>query len=78
MNRPQVTISLSHRSGAAICAVAPAGVDLGCDLEVIEPRSEAFVADYFTVDEQALVAQVVRGGPVPARDPALEREGERA
>jgi 4'-phosphopantetheinyl transferase len=26
-------------------------------LEIIEPRSEAFVADYFTVEEQALVAQ---------------------
>jgi len=53
-----VTVSISHRSGAAICTVAWSGVDLGCDQEVIEPRSEAFVADYFTQDEQALVAQV--------------------
>ena len=53
-----VTVSISHRSGAAICAVAMSGVDLGCDQEVIEPRSEAFVADYFTEDEQALVARV--------------------
>ncbi len=53
-----VTISISHRSGAAICAVAMSGVDLGCDQEVIEARSEAFVADYFTEDEQALVARV--------------------
>jgi 4'-phosphopantetheinyl transferase len=53
-----VAVSISHRSGAAICAVAMSGVDLGCDQEVIEPRSEAFVADYFTQDEQALVAQV--------------------
>jgi len=53
-----VTVSISHRSGASICAVALSGVDLGCDQEVIEPRSEAFVADYFTEDEQALVAQV--------------------
>ncbi len=53
-----VTVSISHRSGNAMCAVAWSGVDLGCDLEVIEPRSEAFVADYFTQDEQALVAQV--------------------
>ncbi len=52
-----VTISISHRSGAAICAVAVLGVDLGCDQEAIEARSEAFVADYFTEDEQALVAR---------------------
>jgi 4'-phosphopantetheinyl transferase len=30
---------------------------LGCDLEVIEPRSDAFVSDYFTADERALVAR---------------------
>jgi 4'-phosphopantetheinyl transferase len=52
-----VTISISHRSGTAICAVTLSGGELGCDLEVIEPRSEVFVADYFTHDEQALVAQ---------------------
>lgn len=57
-NKPaDVTISLSHRDGIAICAVAPSGVALGCDLEMIEPRSDAFVADYFTPEEQALVAQ---------------------
>ncbi len=38
-----------------MCVVAPAGVSLGCDLEVIEPRSAAFVTDYFTRNEQALV-----------------------
>jgi 4'-phosphopantetheinyl transferase len=52
-----VTISLSHRTGTALCTVAPFGVRLGCDLEVIEPRSEAFVTDYFTPEEQDLVAR---------------------
>jgi len=57
-NKPAVaTISLSHGAGRAICAVAPAGVELGCDLEVIEPRNEAFLSDYFTAEEQALVAR---------------------
>ncbi len=57
-NQPaMVTISLSHRDGKAICAVAPSGVEMGCDLEVVEPRSDAFVADYFGVEEQALVAR---------------------
>jgi 4'-phosphopantetheinyl transferase len=57
-NQPvAVTISLSHRAGTAMCAIGLSGVDLGCDLEVIEPRSDAFVADYFTAKEQALVAR---------------------
>lgn len=48
-------ISLTHRSGKAMCAVAPANVDIGCDLELIEERSAAFLSDYFTPDEQTLV-----------------------
>lgn len=52
-----VTISLSHRAGAAICTVAEPGVELGCDLEVVEPRSAAFLADYFTQEERAFVEQ---------------------
>lgn len=51
------TISISHRNGIAICAVAVGNVMLGCDLELIEARSDAFIADYFTQEEQALVAQ---------------------
>ena len=50
-----VVISLSHRSGIAACAVAPAGALLGCDLESVEPRSQAFIADYFTAAERSLV-----------------------
>ncbi len=49
-----VEISLSHRGGLAVCVVAPSGTELGCDLESVEPRSAAFVADYFTAEEQAL------------------------
>jgi 4'-phosphopantetheinyl transferase len=52
-----VNISLSHSNGTALCAVAPPGTELGCDLEIIEPRSDAFIADYFTSDEQALIAR---------------------
>ena len=54
-----VTISLSHRAGRAVCAVTPFPGALGCDLEVIEPHSDAFIADYFATEEQALVARVV-------------------
>lgn len=51
-----VAISLSHRAGRAMCVVAPPETALGCDLEIVEPRSDAFVSDYFTAEEQALVA----------------------
>jgi 4'-phosphopantetheinyl transferase len=53
-----ITISLSHSSGVAVCAVAPYPTALGCDVEAIEPRSDAFVADYFTAEEQELVARM--------------------
>jgi len=57
-NQPAaVTISLSHRDGIAACAVAMSGLEIGCDLEMVEPRSDAFVADYFTSEEQVLVAR---------------------
>lgn len=51
------TISITHRDGVAACAVVKSGVPIGCDLEMVEPRSDAFVADYFTTEEQALVAR---------------------
>ena len=58
-----IAISLSHRAGTAMAAVGPSGIALGCDLEIIEPRSDLFIADYFTHKEQVLVA----------RAPALDR-----
>lgn len=52
-----VTISISHSAGRAVCALARGKVALGCDLEKIEPRSDIFVADYFTQEERAWVAR---------------------
>ncbi|MGA3053676.1 MAG: 4'-phosphopantetheinyl transferase superfamily protein [Candidatus Korobacteraceae bacterium] len=55
-NQPAgVAISLSHRAGVAACAVTLSGAELGCDLEIVEPRSDAFLADYFVTEEQALI-----------------------
>jgi 4'-phosphopantetheinyl transferase len=51
-----LALSLSHAAGRGLCAVTAAGVALGCDLERIEPRSRAFVADYFTDEEQSAIA----------------------
>lgn len=53
-----VTISLSHREETAICALSLAPGALGCDLEVVELRSHAFVVDYFAAEEQTLLAGV--------------------
>jgi 4'-phosphopantetheinyl transferase len=58
-----VAISLSHRGGIAACAVGEPDAMLGCDVEVVEPRSDAFVADYFTPEEQAIIRQA----PDPVR-----------
>jgi phosphopantetheinyl transferase len=52
-----LTISLSHQAGLAVCAIAPTRIELGCDLEAIEPRSQSFIADYFTRVEQERVSR---------------------
>ena len=55
-NRPAAAaISLSHRAGIAACAVTRSDGVLGCDLELIEPHSGAFLTDYFTTEEQSFV-----------------------
>lgn len=52
-----VSISLSHRDGTAACAVVSPGGVVGCDLELVEPRSDVFIGDYFTADEQTCIAR---------------------
>ncbi len=53
--RPE-SLSLSHSHRLAFCAlVTHPELRIGADLEKIEPRSEAFIADYFTPAEQTLV-----------------------
>jgi len=52
------SISISHRQGIAMCAVGPASSALGCDLEIIEPRIDAFVRDYFTEQEQVAINNI--------------------
>ncbi len=51
-----ISISISHSAGAALCTIAPFGTNVGCDIEQIDPRSDAFIADYFTAQEKALIA----------------------
>jgi 4'-phosphopantetheinyl transferase len=51
------SLSMTDRADQAVCVVAPPGLGLGVDLELLEPRSDAFVADYLTPREQSIVAQ---------------------
>jgi len=50
-----VSVSLSHSGGFGFAAAAVGTVGLGCDVEAVEARSEAFVADYFTANERAWI-----------------------
>jgi 4'-phosphopantetheinyl transferase len=57
-NRPaNLVISISHRAGYALCVLSSLPVRLGCDMEIVEPHGDAFVADYFTFEEQDLIAR---------------------
>jgi 4'-phosphopantetheinyl transferase len=53
--RLPVSISISHRGGIAIAAIVDAPRVVGCDLELIEPRSEAFIREWLAPAEQALL-----------------------
>ena len=50
-----VSVSITHRDGVAVCAVAEAGVALGCDLELVEARPAVFAGDWFTAGERKRV-----------------------
>jgi 4'-phosphopantetheinyl transferase len=53
--RAPCSLSISHRAGRAACAVGPPHLALGCDLELVEPRSDGFVDDFLTSREGAIV-----------------------
>lgn len=49
-------VSLSDRAGWAVCMVSELHGSVGCDVEIVEPRSAGFVADFLTATEQEYVA----------------------
>ncbi len=59
-------VSIAHSGGRALAVVGAPGVPFGADLETIEPRSEAFVQDYFLAYEQRWIAS----HPEPSRPAA--------
>jgi len=52
---PPVSLSLSHAWGMGFAAAVAGAVPIGCDVEALRPRSDAFVSDYFTAPEAELV-----------------------
>lgn len=43
--------SISHSNGLAFCALGPAGVAVGADIEQVAPRRRPFAEDFFTPGE---------------------------
>ena len=56
--RSAFEISLTHRAGRAACAVATSQIPIGCDLELVEPRSSNFIDDYFVAEERQILMRV--------------------
>lgn len=54
-------LTMTDRADQAVCVVGPPGTHIGCDLELVEPRTDAFVADYLTPAEQAFVRSAAIG-----------------
>ncbi len=48
-------VSLTDRAGCAVCLVAERAAAVGCDVELVEPRSDAFIRDYLTEPESRFV-----------------------
>jgi 4'-phosphopantetheinyl transferase len=48
-----LSLSVSHRDGVAVAAVAGLPIRVGVDLETLETRSDAFVREWLSADEQA-------------------------
>ena len=60
-----LALSLSHRGGTGLAAATWAARAVGCDLELVEARSAAFVRDYLRPREQALVVSAAAWGGAP-------------
>jgi 4'-phosphopantetheinyl transferase len=61
-DRPaEVSMSMTDRADWAVSVVGPSRLGLGCDLELVEPRSTGFVCDFLTDAERALVEAAPSG-----------------
>ena len=55
-NPISAVIAMTDRADWSVCAMFDSGGRVGCDLELVEARSPAFIADYFTETEQQRIA----------------------
>lgn len=53
--RAAVSVSLSHRGDRALAVITDVPAVVGCDLELVEPRSAAFIREWLAPAEQRLV-----------------------
>ena len=51
----ELVVAMSDRADWAVAAVLDGGDRIGCDLELVEPRSQAFIDDYLTSPERTRV-----------------------
>ena len=51
----ELVVAMTDRADWAVAAVLNGRSRVGCDLELVEPRSAAFIDDYFTTTERARV-----------------------
>jgi hypothetical protein len=71
-------VSISDRAGWAVSVVGPPGGlggALGIDLELVEPRSDAFVGDFLTAGEAAGVRSCRQERARRSRQPDLVGQG---
>lgn len=79
---PRIALSLSHSGGSGFAAALPGPALLGCDVEQVTGRSEAFVDDYFTAEESGWIRSVSGEGALrsnllwSAKESALKALGE--
>lgn len=55
-------ISISHSNGMGLCVFSMDAAGVGCDVELVESRSDAFVSDFFSQEERESVARVTGDG----------------
>jgi 4'-phosphopantetheinyl transferase len=67
-----VSVSLSHRAGHALAVIADAPAVVGCDLELLEPRSDAFVREWLTDGEDATYTPLVANLQWTAKEAAAK------
>jgi 4'-phosphopantetheinyl transferase len=58
-----ISVSMTDRADWAVCVVAPRDIGVGCDLELVEPRSDGFVRDWFTAAERGVIGAAPPGEP---------------